>query len=376
MKSPNLHLTKIRVAGIAFLLTLASQALVPFLVPSASAGTLTQTMVRFDRLAQSQATTGTVCAAASASGAGTEAFIQVTFPTGFTVSTTTSDWATNTTSSGYAWPTGATAMPTPGGAGSVGSSTANSASGQNVTWKISDLTDTTLHCFNWTSSAAVSTGTAGSYTGVVTTQNSTPATIDTGNYATTTVSSPAPGDQVTVTATVNPTFSMSLSAASDGLGTLTTGSVSTSGTPITVTVSTNAANGWYMWGKDGNSPSGLHSTTASYTIQTNCSGTTGSSSTLSAGTEGFNLGARINTQGSGSGGTTSLSAVFDDSSTAGKGGGLCSGAGGLGYQTIASSNGTANAAKVDLRNNAAISGVTKPATDYQDVETFVGAGLF
>ncbi len=369
MRYKYLHLTKVRLAGLAFGLALLTQAFVPFLTPATSASSLSKVLIRFDRLAQSQATTGTICAAASASGAGTEAKIKVTFPTGFTVSTTTSNWATNTTSTGYGWPSGATAMPTPGGAGSVGDTSSSLASGQDVTWLISDLTDTTLHCFNWTNTASVTTGTAGAYTGVVTTQTSAPATIDTGNYATTTVGAGA--DQVTVSATVNPAFSLSLSTTTDNLGTLTTGSVSTSGSAIQATVSTNAANGWLLWGKD--SQAGLHSTNASYTVPSNCSAGAGTNTTLSAGTEGYNLGARVNAQGSGSGGTTSVTAIFDDTSTAGKGAGLCSTAG---YQTIATSTGTANAAKVDMRNNAAISGVTKPATDYTDLETFVGAGLF
>jgi len=361
MKYRNLHLTKTKLAGAFFAMTLALQAFVPFLLPSASAGTLTNTLVRFDRLSQGVATTGTVCAMPTT--VGTESTVAVTFPTGFTVSTTAANWGTNTTSSGYGWPSGAVAWLTTGTSGNVGSAAATSAVGQTVTWGSSDLTVGTLYCFNWTTTTGLtSVGTAGNYSGSVATN------IDTGNYAVTTVGANA--DQVTVTATVNPTFSMSLSANSDALGTITTGAVKTSGSPIQATVSTNASNGWYMWGKD--SSAGLNSTTASYTIPSNCSSGAGTNTTLSAGTEGYNLGATVNTQGSGSGGTTSIAGVFDGSST-GQGGGLCSTAG---YQTIASSTGTANAAKVDMKNNAAISGVTKPATDYQDVETFVGAGLF
>lgn len=350
-----LYLTKTRIAGLVFMLALTLQAVVPFLTPSASAGTLLNTLVRFDRLSQSQQTTGTVCAKTSAVN-GTEASVKVTFPTGFTLGTA-ANFTVDTTNTG--WPTGATAW--------LGINTATNVTSQDVTFPSSDLATSTLYCFNWINSAAVQTGTAGAYSGSVTTQASGPTTVDSGTYATTIVGTGA--DQVTVSATVNPTFSMSLSTTTDALGTITTGAVKTSATPIQATVSTNAANGWYLWGKDTNH--GLNSATASYTIGSNCSGGTGSNSTLAAGTEGYNLGATVNAQGSGSGGTTSIATVFDGTA-AGQGGGLCS----TGYQTIASSTGTANAAKVDMKNNAAISGVTKPATDYTDLETFVGAGLF
>src|SRR5579872_6194288 len=92
---------------ITFLFVLSAQALVLFFVPKASAGTLTNTLVRFDRLAQAQATTGTVCAKEASSG--TDAVASVTFPTGFTVSSTTSNWSVNTTN--LAWPSGAIAWP-------------------------------------------------------------------------------------------------------------------------------------------------------------------------------------------------------------------------------------------------------------------------
>jgi hypothetical protein len=355
MKYMNVRFTKTRVAGLVFVLSLSLQALVPFLSPAASATPLLNTLVRFDRLAQAQQTTGTVCAKTSAVN-GTEASVKVTFPTGFTLGTS-GNFTVSTTN--IAWPTGATAW--------LGINTATNVTSQDVTFPSSDLATSTLYCFNWINTAAVQTGTAGSYSGSITTQTSTPTPIDTGTYAVTTVGAGA--DEITVSATVNPSFSMTLSANSDALGTLTTGSVSSSPTPRTATVNTNASNGWYMWGKDSNA--GLNSTTASYTINSNCGGTTGSNSTLSAGTEGYNLGAVATSQTGGTG-TVSIAAPFVGGS-AGKGGGLCSG---VNYQTVASSNGTANTSVVTLTNNAAISGITKPATDYTDLETFVGAGLF
>ena len=129
-------------------MALVLQAVVPFLTPGASAGTLTNTLVRFDRLAQAQATTGTVCATPATVGAETQ--VAVTFPTGFTVSGTVGNWTTNTTSTGYGWPTGGTAWLSPGTSGNINSAAATSVVGQTVTWGSSDLTVGTLYCFNWT----------------------------------------------------------------------------------------------------------------------------------------------------------------------------------------------------------------------------------
>jgi hypothetical protein len=94
-------MTKTRIAGAVFALTLLLQAGMPFLMPSASASPLLNTMVRFDRLATAQATTGTVCAKTSAVN-GTEAKVKVTFPASFTlgiagtftVTTTNTGWPT------------------------------------------------------------------------------------------------------------------------------------------------------------------------------------------------------------------------------------------------------------------------------------------
>jgi hypothetical protein len=356
-----LHLTKTRIAGIAFGFTLALQAFVPFLAPSASAGTLTNTLVRVDRLAQSQSTGGMVCAKPAT--ASVEAHVQVTFPgsgtqgaNSFGVNSTAGNWTVTTTN----LPSGATAW--------LGINTATAVSGATVTFPSTDLVVGTLYCFNFASTSTLSTPTSSgtNLTGTVVTQDSGPATIDTGTYALTIVGANA--DQITVTATVNPTFSMSLSANSDALGVLTAGSVSTSPTPRTATINTNAANGWYFFGKD--SAQGLNSTTASNTISSNCSAGAGTNSTLSAGTQGYNLGAVATSQTGGTG-TVTIGTPFVGGSL-GKGGGLCS----TNYQTVASSNGTADTSLLTLNNNAAISNITKPASDYQDIETFVGAGLF
>lgn len=319
-------------------------------VGSASAATLTRVEVRFDRMKVGTTTTGTVCVEPT-TVASTEATVKVTFPTGYTVSGTTSNWTVNTTNG--AWPSGAVAWP--------GIATATAVSGQTVTFPSGDLTASSVYCFNWTTAAALTvTATPGaSQSGTVVTEASGPTTIDTGNYSTAAISD----DQIVVSATVPQTFSFALSANTDALGNLSTGSVTASPTPRTATVNTNAKNGWHVWAKDANT--GLQSASAGTSV---ASTTPGTNSTLSAGTEGYNMG--VTSSQTGGTGTISVATAFVGGST-GRGGGLDTS-----LRTVASSTGTANNAVLTLTNNASISSTTAAATDYADTITVVGAGLF
>lgn len=316
----------------------------------ASAASLNQVLVRFDRLQTSTATTGTVCANITAAN-GTEASLNVAFPTGYTVSTTVANWTVSTTN--LAWPTGASAWP--------GIGTASAVSGQTVTFPSGDAVTNGLYCFNWTNTAAMTTKSTASSdnTGSLTTRNSTPATIDSGGFATATVSA----DQIVVTASVAETFSFALSGTTDNLGALSTSSVVSSPTPRTATISTNANNGWSAWAKDNNT--GLNSATASYTI---ASTTPGTNSTLSGGSEGYNTG--VTASQVGGSGTISVAAAFAGGAS-GQGGGLDTS-----LRTLASSNGTADSATLTLTNNATISALTPAASDYTDTITVIAAGLF
>ncbi len=314
----------------------------------ALAADLGKTTVRFDRMQISTQTTGTVCAQPTSTA--TEADVQVTFPTGYTLGSA-ANFTVNTTN--LAWPTGGTAWPS--------IATATNVTGQVVTFPSGDLTVGTLYCFNWTNAAAVTvkSSATSSNTGSVTTRTNAPANIDTAGYSTASITN----DQITVTATVPSTFSFALSGNTDALGTLSTSSVTTSPTPRTATVDTNAKNGWAVWAKDANT--GLASASASYTIG---STTPGTNSTLVAGTQGYNTGI-TSTQGGGSG-TITVAAPFVGTA-AGQGGGLDTS-----FRTLASSNGTASAAVLTIKNNVAISGITAAASDYTDTITIIGAGLF
>ena len=171
-------------------------------------------------------------------------------------------------------------------------------------------------------------------------------------------------DQIVVSATVPPTFNLALSGNTDSFTSNLSPSAIGVTTGRTVTVNTNAKNGWFAWATSSNS--GLTSATAGHTVN---STTPGSNATLSAGTEGYVFGITSITQGTG-GGTTSAAAAYSSNGTT-TGGGLDTT-----VRQIASSTGTANGAVLNVKELAAISSVTQPGTDYTDTITIIGAGYF
>ncbi len=191
-------------------------------------------------------------------------------------------------------------------------------------------------------------------------------------------------DQVTVQATVPPSFTFAIGGCAsntDNFSANLTSSFVYTTSGCTVTVNTNASNGWFAWASD--SSSGLHSTNASYTI--NSTGPNNASAqTVSNGAEGYVFAITAITQGSGSGGTTSSLLGFGNGSgaaatacTSGSSTSCVGGAGLNGTTTaFASSTGTANGAILNIQERSAISGVTKAANDYTDIITLTGAGYF
>jgi hypothetical protein len=312
-----------------------------------AAAPLSRTLVRFDRMKISTATTGTVCANPATTA--TEGDVQVTFPTGYTLGTA-GNFTVSTTN--LSWPTGGTAWP--------GITTATNVTGQVVTFPSTDLTVGTLYCFNWTNSAAVtvkSSATANNI-GTVATRTAAQAAIDSGSYTTASISD----DQIVVTATVPQSFSFALSGNTDALGSLTAGVVTSSPTARTVTVNTNAKNGWMAWARDANA--GLSSASASKTI---ASKTPGTNSTITTLEEAYNTG--VTSSQAGGSGTINVALAFAGGGT--NGGGLDTT-----LRTIATSDGTAQNAVLTLTNNVGITSLTPAASDYTDTITVVGAGLF
>lgn len=321
-----------------------------FLAPSrADAAQLGQAYIRLNRLSASTATGGTVCTALTTTGS-TDAKIKITFPAGFTVNSTSSNWTTSTTN----LPDGATAMP------SV--TTATAVSGQTVTFPIGDISNTNLYCFNFVGTSTLTTPTAGNdLTGAISVTTSGDAEIDGGIYALSIVSN----DQVVVTATVPATFSLALGTNTQALGTLSTGSV-ISGSGVSVTISTNASNGWLSWVLSANA--GLNSAVTGDSIETTGS-VDNSPSSLSAGTEGYVLDADLTTDG-GSGGTVTIDPEYNGTTTS-QGGTLSTN-----FQEFATANGPAAGDIITLIPRVAISGLNQAATDYTDTLTIVAAGNF
>lgn len=318
----------------------------------ASAAQLSEAYVRLDRMKASQTTGGTICAKI-ATIAGTDAKLKVTFPTGFTVNSTPGNWTVTTTN----LPAGSTAMP--------GIATATDATGQVVTFPISDISsNSTLYCFNFSGTSTLTNATAGNdKTGSISITTSGDVEIDGGIYALSIISD----DQVVITATVPATFSFALGANTQSLGTLSTGSI-TSGTGVSVTVGTNAGNGWLGWVLSANAA--LNSASTGDSIAT--VGTVDAApSTLSAGTEGYVLDADLTTDSGTAGtGAVTVNAEYNGDSTA-KGGTLTTT-----FSEFASADGPSDGDVITLIPRAAISALTQAGTDYTDTLTVVGAGHF
>lgn len=318
----------------------------------ASAAQLTEGYVRLNRMKASTATGGTVCAK-MATTAGTDAKIKVTFPTGFTVNSTASNWTVTTSN----LPENGSAMP--------GIDTASAVSGQTVTFPITDISsNSTLYCFNFASSSTLTTSTAGNdKTGSISVTTSGDSEIDGGIYATSVISD----DQVVITATVPATFSFALGSNTQSLGTLSTGSVS-SGSGVSVTIGTNAGNGWIGWVLSANAA--LNSAATSDAISTTGS-VDNSPSTLSAGTEGYVLDADLTSDSATSGtGSVTIDAEYNGTTTS-QGGTLSTT-----FTEFASADGPTDSDVITLVPRVAISALTQAATDYTDTLTVVAAGHF
>lgn len=332
---------------------------------TASAAPLTNVMVRLNRMSDSTATGGRVCATPSAANLSvTENNVQVTFPTGFGVNASASGWTVNTTgldSGQTAWP---------------GILNASLVNGQTVTFPSGDLTSTSnLYCFNFASSSTLTTpaSTGNSLMGTVTTRTGVPATIDSSTYAVSIIAD----DQIVINAAVGATFTMALDGNTDSFpGALDTAIVnSTSGR--TVTITTNAAGGYYVWAQgqnDSASDAGkgaLESATAGHTIPlTNAYAIGAASHTLTPGTEDYGLGVALTTDAAG-GGTAAVNAAYDTTAQT-RVGVLSTTA----FRPIASSGGTAAGDVFTLIGRATISNSTPAASDYTDTITVVAAGSF
>jgi hypothetical protein len=168
-------------------------------------------------------------------------------------------------------------------------------------------------------------------------------------------------DQIVVSATVLPSFTMVLTPNTDTLGNLTSSNYIVSTNNVSATINTNAVYGWSLWVEDSNA--GLHSTLASKTIAS-LSVANHAMNAGQIGTEGYVIGAPTITTGT-------VAAPYVDA-TGYSGGGVLN----TGYSLLASNTVASSSDAVAIKEIADISGTTPPATDYTDTITVVGAGSF
>ncbi len=232
-----------------------------------SAATLTTSYIRLNRIKAGQTTSVRIQFRTVGAGATTLAVnFNGTDATTWTGSSGVVNTTQTTSTATCASETGDTALP-----GSL------SASGTGSTVTITGVTAlaaTTTYCVDLTSATAVTNATVGEYHPSIT------AGSDSTVVALRTISD----DQITVTATVPPTFNFVLGGNSDSFST-TLGTSVTSTAGKTVTITTNAAAGWIAWVKSLNGSSGAatkgalkSASAANYTIPTTNANAVGSAS--------------------------------------------------------------------------------------------------
>lgn len=343
-----------------FALTLVVVYLYPALTKAAAAQ---EVWLRLDRVKASTATGGTVCMRTNAADTGTEDGVRVNFPSDFTLDETEANWTVSTTN----LPNGATAWPSiavPSGAGNyVADNT-----GKYVWFVGGDLSSNTLYCFNFSGTTTLTTPTAGnSKTGSIQAKAGA-TTTDEGSYAVSIISE----DQVTVSATVTPIFTLSLSGTAIAHGTLTAGTVDSGS--ITATMGTNANAGWVSWVRAGAASLASASTGASIASPDSVDNST---SDLTGSTYGWVLDV-IPTQDADGDGTITQGANYGQEYDGGDTCGTSTTGGTLStsFQPIAASDGTSDNEQLEICSLVRVPAFQTAATDYTQTVTFTAAGRF
>ncbi len=368
----------LRTSRIVSIVVLLMAAIMPFLpdVAQATPTSLTETMIRLNRM-KAGATTGATICAKPTTVASTEGKLQIFLPTGFTIDTTPGNWTVNTTN--------LPADPNGGGAATIwpgitvtgiAFGLAGGGFGPNITFTSGDLTSgSAYYCFNITSATITNASAANNLEGYMQTETSASALIDTGYVALATVTN----DQVVISAIVPPLFSFALASNIDAFTTNLSPTAIVRTTGQSFTVSTNAPNGWTSWVLDNNSPAGLHSSVAAYTIASLGLGT----NTLSSGGGAEQYGLYGDTTPNGSGCSSTIAPAYLPHNVANTDGGTynvpldAGGVSSTAYQALANcTGGTSAGDTVNFREAAVIKTNTPAAADYTDTLTIVGAGNF
>ncbi|MGE5042116.1 MAG: hypothetical protein ACM3IJ_04405 [Candidatus Levyibacteriota bacterium] len=364
-----MNLFAVRRISLALLLVIALNAVLPILSSQkASAANLTEASIRLDRLGAavaSNTTNAKILVVVKPSSTATEGKLKITWPdttsNGFTVDATNTNHTTSTTGlpatyhgeSLNSWPT----------IQANATSVTDNGNTTDVIYTSGDLTAGQLYGF-WITGGITnpSNANAGQHTITITTQTGADADIDTSTVAVDTLGTL--GDQVTLTATVPPSFSFVLSGNSISLGTLST-SARTTGN-VTATISTNANNGWIAFMRSEGAAATLDSATTGDSIS---STKTGSCVTAANGAKGYVVDVNA-AAGSSAGGALTVATEYD--CTDNQAGGVLA----TTYDQIADRTGVVDSDVLTLNAVVTISATTKAATDYTDTWEVVGAGDF
>lgn len=379
----NNTLGKNRIASGIFSILLVVSLFLALPVSQSFALNFTNASMRYSRMAKSVVADSNnpiliIFKPSSASTAGTEASIGISFASGYTVGS----YATVTTSTSnlptsYHGLTPITAVPT------LSAAAVAVSSGQNVVFTCGNLAAGTVYGFYITAGITNPTTTGSKVSKLSTHTDADPDfsaygdAIDSSRVATYVVEdngTATDSDQIVVTARVAPTYTLTLSGQAITLDTsLSTveypgGTNNAAVNGITATATTNANNGHVMWLKAA-SASGLTSTVASASIPFIGTAANGLTDTLSAGTEGVVVDVNKTTDNS-----LSLAVAAEFDGTGNASGGTPS----TSFQEIASASGPVGGAGdvVTILPRVAISATTQAADDYTNTFTVVGAGNF
>ena len=288
---------------------------------------------------------------------GAENSVLVTFPDGFAVNATPSNWTTTTDN----LPPGATAW--------LGITTATAVSGQSVTFPSGNLVVGQLYCFNFSPLNTLTTAFVGtSKIGSITTLDVTSAIINATQYAVAITS----GDQIVLSATVPPILTVNLQGGGDTFSGALSSSAVTATTGKTLTIATNADNGWVAWIKSANA--GLASASTGSSIPT-IGSIDNVPTDLSVNPTGYLLGVDVTTDSLVGDGTVSqlnnYGAEYKSNGNVNLGGTLS-----ITFQPIAASSGTTDGDILTLKEKAKITAVQAAASDYVDTLTVIVGGRF
>jgi hypothetical protein len=370
------RLTGLRIGLVVVLILGALDSLMPS--PAQAVATFQKAMIRLDRMQKSTATGATVCIQPDVATAISS--IQIYFPdtttaSAFTLNGTASNYTVNTTNNPNSltpnlyWPSGATGL--------TGISTANNVDTTNriVTFPLSSAFTPTvgnMYCFNISGTNTITTGStvSANLMGTIKTRDAGPAVIDLSYVSFHVVDTGY--DQIAVSAVVPPIFQFDLNSTTDTVpstGNLNYQTINES-TGVTVTVHTNAKQGWIAWTKDSNQ--GLTSVSAgNFTIGT-VPWNAGAPTAITATTqEKYGLAVFAGVSGT-STCTTTVAGEYNVTSNANQVGAMTSN-----FQQIGQcAGGTSDGDQLILKERAVIKSTTPAATDYTDTITVVGAGSF